>query len=89
MLYADRLDLLAGLMLPSAYQAQRNGYDPAELQVVHVLKPGYGCYFAFNPKVDPQLLAQFRKGFEEIRSSGELQLLREMYLRNPAQHLQR
>lgn len=89
MLYADRLDLLAGLMLPSAYQAQRNGYDPTELQVVHVLKPGYGCYFAFNPKVDPQLLAQFRKGFEEIRNAGELQILRDMYLRNPGQHLQR
>ncbi|MEJ6004738.1 transporter substrate-binding domain-containing protein [Paucibacter sp. AS339] len=83
MLYADRLDMLAGLQLPSAFTAQRNGFDPAELQVIHVLKPGLGCYFAFNPKVDPQLLAQFRKGFEEIRSSGELQMLREMYLRNP------
>ncbi|MFY7864172.1 substrate-binding periplasmic protein [Roseateles sp.] len=85
MLYADRLDLLAGLTLPSAFQAQRNGYDPSELQVVHVLKPGFGCYFAFNPKVDPLLLAQFRKGFEEMRSSGELQMLRDMYLRNPGQ----
>jgi polar amino acid transport system substrate-binding protein len=85
MLYAGRLDMLAGLQLPTAFQAQRNGLDPAELQAVHVLKPGYGCYFAFNPKVDPQLLAQFRKGFDDIQASGELQRLREVYLRNPGQ----
>ncbi|MCV2371070.1 substrate-binding periplasmic protein [Roseateles oligotrophus] len=85
MLFAERLDMLAGLLLPSLFQVQRHGFDPAELQAFHLLKPGYGCYFAFNPKVDAQLLTQFRKGFDELQSSGELQALREQYLRNPEQ----
>ncbi|MCV2358449.1 transporter substrate-binding domain-containing protein [Paucibacter sp. TC2R-5] len=83
MLYAARLDMMAGLFLPSLYQVQRNGYDVAELYAFHTLKPGYGCYFALNPKVDAQLLAQFRKGFEDLQSSGELESLREQYLRDP------
>lgn len=83
MLYAERLDMLAGLQLPSAYQAQRNGLDPNELQAFQVLQPGFGCYFAFNPRVDEQLLTRFRKAFDELRSSGELQSLREQFLRNP------
>ena len=83
MLYAARLDILAGLYLPSLYQVQRNGYAVAELQAFHTLKKGNGCYFAFNPKVEPRLLAQFRKGFEELQSSGELAALRDQYLRNP------
>lgn len=83
MLYAARLDMMAGLLLPSLYQVQRNGYDVTELQAFHTLKPGFGCYFAFNPKVDAQMLAQFRKGFEELQSSGELAALRELYLRDP------
>jgi len=85
MLYAARLDILAGLYLPSLYQVQRNGYAVAELQAFHILKPGFGCYFAFNPKVEPRLLAKFRKGFEELQSSGELAALREQYLHNPEQ----
>jgi polar amino acid transport system substrate-binding protein len=83
MLYAEHLDMMAGLLLPSLYQVQRNGYDTAELQAFHTLKPGYGCYFALNPKIDAQLLALFRKGFEELKNSGELQTLREQYLRDP------
>lgn len=89
MLYADRLDMLAGLHLPSAYQAQRNGLDPTELQAFQVLQPGFGCYFAFNPRVDEQLIARFRKAFEELRASGELQALRELYLRDPGKGPQR
>ena len=83
MLFAARLDMMAGLYLPSLFQAQRNGYQVADLQAFHTLKPGYGCYFAFNPKIDTQLLAQFRKGFAELQSSGELESLREQYLRDP------
>ena len=89
MLYADRVDLVAGLHAPYAYQAQRHGLDPTELQAIHVLQPGFGCYFAFNPRVDEQLLARFRKGFEELRASGELQSLREQFLRNPGRGPQR
>lgn len=89
MLYAERLDMLAGLHLPSVFQVQRNGLDPAELHAFHVLQPGFGCYFAFNPRVDEQLLARFRKGFEDLRASGELQALRELYLRDPGKGSQR
>ncbi len=85
MLYATHLDMLAGLYLPSLYQVQRNGLDPAELQAFHVLKPGFGCYFAFNTKVNAKSLASFRKGFEDLQNSGELKALREQYLRNPEQ----
>ncbi len=84
MLYAGHLDMIAGLSLPYLHQAARLGLDVSQLTVAHMLQKGYGCYFAFNPKVDPALFKRFADAFEMLRSSGELKTLRERAIQAPA-----
>jgi polar amino acid transport system substrate-binding protein len=81
MLFAGHLDMVAGLVLPYAHQAARLGLDGAQLSVVHRLQKGYGCYYAFNPKVRPEVFDRFAQAFEALRSEGELKVLRERHLR--------
>ncbi|WP_159670342.1 ABC transporter substrate-binding protein [Andreprevotia sp. IGB-42] len=80
MFYAGRFDLLSGIQLSYAYQARQYGLPPSRLQVAYVLDPGQGCYFAFNPKVNPQLLQRFEAAFHALARSGQLQVLRDRYL---------
>ncbi|MFG6447638.1 substrate-binding periplasmic protein [Roseateles sp. BYS180W] len=84
MLYGGHLDMLAGLMLPYAYQAARAGFDPRRLTVLRPLRQGFGCYFAFNPQVSEAVLQRFSQAFEELQRSGELQALRLQYLHAPS-----
>ncbi|MDI4635686.1 transporter substrate-binding domain-containing protein [Pelomonas sp. V22] len=81
MLYAGHLDMIAGLVLPYANQAGRLGLDGAQLNVIHQLQKGHGCYYAFNPAVDARLFERFAKAFEALRAEGELKALRGRYLR--------
>ena len=83
MLFAGHLDMIAGLVLPYQHQAARLGLDAGQLRVAHVLQKGYGCYFAFNPKVDPVLLRRFAEAFEALRASGELKALRDRAVLSP------
>lgn len=77
MLYAGHLDMIAGLALPYQHQAARLGLDASQIGVVHTLQKGYGCYFAFNPKVDDKVYSRFAAAFEALRASGELRQLRD------------
>ncbi len=83
MLFAGHLDMIAGLSLPYQHQAARLGLDASQMMVAHMLQKGYGCYFAFNPKVDPVLFKRFAEAFETLRSSGELKALRERAIQVP------
>ncbi len=76
MLYGDRVDLIAGIYLAHAFTAKNNKLDVAQLETAFVLKKGYGCYFAFNPKVDNALFQRFERAFTELNKSGELLKLR-------------
>ncbi|MDT9000718.1 transporter substrate-binding domain-containing protein [Paucibacter sp. APW11] len=84
MLFAGHLDMIAGLALPYQHQATRLGLDTSQMQVAHLLQKGFGCYFAFNPKVDPVLYKRFADAFDVLRSSGELRQLRERSMQAPA-----
>ena len=84
MLFAGHLDMIAGLALPYQHQAARLGLDASQMTVAHMLQKGYGCYFAFNAKVDPVLFKRFADAFELLRSSGELKALRERAIQSPA-----
>lgn len=81
MLYAGHLDMIAGLVLPYAHQAGRVGLDGAQLNVIHQLQKGHGCYYAFNPAVDARLFERFARAFEGLRAEGELKSLRGRSLR--------
>lgn len=83
MLFAGHLDMIAGLALPYQHQATRLGLDASQMQVAHLLQKGFGCYFAFNPKVEPTLFKRFADAFEQLRSSGELRQLKERALQAP------
>ena len=76
MLYGDRVDLIAGVYLSHAFTAKKNNLDSTQLEVAYVLEKGFGCYFAFNPKVDNQLFERFQTAFIEMQKSGDLEALR-------------
>ncbi|WP_028455679.1 substrate-binding periplasmic protein [Chitinilyticum litopenaei] len=84
MLYAERFELSAGLVIPHRYIAKQLGLDPAQLVPAFTLQKGDGCYFAFNRKVDPQLFARFERAFQALQNSGELAQLQQRYLADPA-----
>lgn len=81
MLYAERFDLASGIKLSFAYQARMHGLPPGELVSAYTLQKGGGCYFAFNPAVDPELFRRFDTAFRELEKEGALRALHGKYLR--------
>ena len=64
-----------------AFTANKMNLDATQLEVAYVLEKGFGCYFAFNPKVDHQLFERFQTEFIEMQKSGRLEALRLKQLR--------
>lgn len=82
MLYAKRVDLITGVYLAHAFIAQQNQHDAAQLEIAYELEKGFGCYFAFNPKVNEQLFRRFDAAFNKLQKSGELQKLKQELIRS-------
>lgn len=81
MLYAERFDLASGIKLSFAYQARMHGLQPGDLVSAYTLQKGGGCYFAFNPAVDPELFRRFDTAFRELEKEGAVRALLGKYLR--------
>ncbi|WP_373974958.1 ABC transporter substrate-binding protein [Chitinibacter sp. SCUT-21] len=82
MLYAKRFDLSAGMLIPHVYSAKQQRYDASQLTAAYTITKTGGCFFAFNPQVNPNLYQRFNTAFEQLRSSGELDKIRRQYLGN-------
>ncbi|WP_373973795.1 transporter substrate-binding domain-containing protein [Chitinibacter sp. SCUT-21] len=80
MLFAQRFDMISGIQLSYAYEARMLGFSGSEITPAIQLKPGLGCYFAFNPKVDPNLYQRFSRAFQELVQDGSIQKLKAKYL---------
>jgi polar amino acid transport system substrate-binding protein len=80
MLFAGRFDLSAGMLISHIYGARRLQLDPSKLETAFTIQPGYGCYFAFNPKVDQQIFKQFKAAFDTMKHNGELEKIRSHYI---------
>jgi polar amino acid transport system substrate-binding protein len=79
-LYAARFDYSVGMIIPHYANAKNLNLPVSELEATMRLEKGLGCYFAFNPKVDPQLFQRFSDAFTELEKSGELKKMRDAYL---------
>lgn len=79
-LYAGRFDYSVGMIIPHYANAKHLGLPVLELEAILRLEKGLGCYFAFNPKVDPKLFQRFADAFSELEKSGELKKIRDAYL---------
>ncbi|QLG87111.1 transporter substrate-binding domain-containing protein [Chitinibacter bivalviorum] len=82
MLYANRFDLSAGMLMPHIYAAKQLNFDPSQLEAAFTIIKGGGCYFAFNPKVNQPAFQRFKDAFQTLKQSGELDKIRHQYL-NP------
>ncbi|WP_157670377.1 ABC transporter substrate-binding protein [Chitinibacter sp. GC72] len=80
MLYAKRFDLSAGMLLPHIYSARKLKLDASQLTAVQTIAKGGGCYFGFNPKVNPDTFNRFKDTFQQLKNSGELEKIRSQYL---------
>lgn len=79
-LYAERFDYSVGMIIPHSANAKKLGLAVTELEASLKLEKGLGCYFAFNPKVEPKLFQRFTDAFAELEKSGELKKIRDAYL---------
>lgn len=79
-LYAGRFDFSVGLIVPHYASAKKLKLPVEDLDPVIRLEKGLGCYFAFNPKVDPALFRRFSDAFNELDKSGELEKIRNAFL---------
>lgn len=80
-LYAGRFDYSVGLIVPHYASAKKLSLPVEQLEPVLRLEKGLGCYFAFNPKVDPKLFQRFSDAFSAMKKSGELEKIRNSFLK--------
>ncbi len=86
MLFAQRFDLSVGLLIPHIFSARELGLDASQIVPAFTLAKGYGCYFAFNPMANPNLVSQFRAAYQRLQERGEIERIRQQYLANPGQN---
>nr|WP_314900381.1 transporter substrate-binding domain-containing protein [uncultured Deefgea sp.] len=79
-LYAGRFDYSVGMIVPHYAVAKKLKLPVADLEPVIRLEKGLGCYFAFNPKVEPKLFQRFSDAFSDLEKSGELEKIRDAFL---------
>ncbi|QLI80459.1 transporter substrate-binding domain-containing protein [Chitinibacter fontanus] len=80
MLYAKRFDLSAGMLIPHVYSARQLKLDASQLTPAFTIVKGGGCYFGFNPKVNPETFNRFKEAFQHLKTTGELDKIRKQYL---------
>ncbi|SMC29433.1 extracellular solute-binding protein, family 3 [Andreprevotia lacus DSM 23236] len=81
MLYAGRFELVSGVLLSYAWQARQLGLPAEQLQVAWPIQRNRGCYYAFNPQVDPALFQRFDAAFKALAQEGKLKALREQIIK--------
>lgn len=81
MLYANRFDLVSGILLSYAWQARQLGLPADELRAAWPVQRDRGCYYAFNPQVDPALFQRFDTAFKALVQEGRLKALREQIIK--------
>lgn len=79
MLFARHADLVANSEIGMAWRMRILGLDPNRLERGPLLVDGGGYYFAFAKGADPQLVARFRRAFEQVRATGLVDRVLERY----------
>ena len=79
MLFARHADLVANNEIGMAWRMSLLGFDPNLVERGPLLIEGGGYYFAFAKGVDPQLMARFRRAFEQVRAAGQVDRILERY----------
>jgi polar amino acid transport system substrate-binding protein len=80
-LFLNRIDVIVSQDWSAAFLAKSLKRKPEELEAVLLLDNTHSYYFAMNMQTDPALLAKLRQGFETVQKSGQMEKLKNKYLR--------
>lgn len=79
MLYLDKIDLMAYGRTVTAWNIKNLGYNPDDYQIVYRLK-SVDYYYALNKQTDDDIVAQLQYALDQIKESGEFDLILKHYL---------
>ncbi len=76
-----RIDFITGSELSLAFKMKQLGYNYSDVKKEFLLIDKGGYYMAFNNKTSDELVNRVRKAFEEIKSDGTMNKIKEKYLK--------
>jgi polar amino acid transport system substrate-binding protein len=79
-LFLGRVDLVVALDWGAYYQTKLLGHQASEIEAVLILDNTHSYYFALNKQSDPALLGKLRFAFDKVKSSGQLDRIKQKYM---------
>ena len=81
MLFTKRVDLLFGSEIAITNLARQANKSPDEMIRLFTIENwGQGLWIAFSKKTKPDVVAKYRRAFNQLQQTGELEKIKEKHL---------